>query len=675
MAVQKSKVLIIEDDPVSQSVLHDLITSHGYEAVLASDGLEGWEKINADADLRLAFIDWIMPGMDGVSLCSKIKSEIKDRYVYAIMISAKTSKADLVKALELGADDFLTKPVHERELLSRLHAGERVLRYDSLLHAQMSRTDHLMEVLLPVSIANRLKNGETFIADTFPNASILFVDIVSFSTWCHTNDARAMIEQLNGVFAIFDEEMRANNVEKIKSIGDAYLVASGLPEPCQDHAVRLVRCALAILERLKRLNRHRLRPWEIRVGIASGPVVAGVIGNHRFVYDVWGDTVNRAARLEQAAMPNQVLMDDETVQHLQGQFRFQNLGIRALKGVGDQNLWELLGEIDVPSSASDSSPFQVAPTSTEAHGATIETVHPSQTAPIPSQLQAQLPEYELLELQEQDGIAVVYKAHQRSKDRLVSIKLLPADVASRQEAAFVQRFQEEARTMANHPHPGIATVFESGITTDGLLYFVTEAVDGVPLTSLIHSGQPLDPQIARHIALRVSESLIHSHRYGIVHGELTPAKIHITRHGGVKLTDLGFAKMKRFSAQSRAVRSIFTPPEAHSVDTLPGHLADIYALGVILYQMLTSELPEGNFKLPSEKSQVDPRYDNVITKTMEADPSKRYTSAEAFHRALINIDFHFSARSNGLLSPRADETTKALANLTQKIISEAPSST
>ena len=667
MAVQKSKVLIIEDDPVSQSVLHDLITSHGYETVLASDGLEGWEKINADPDLRVAFIDWIMPGMDGVSLCAKIKSEIKDRYVYAIMISAKTSKEDLVKALELGADDFLAKPVHEGELLSRLHAGERVLRYDSLLHAQMSRTDHLMEVLLPVSIANRLKNGETFIADTFPSASILFVDIVSFSTWCHTTDARAMIEQLNGVFAIFDEEMRAHEVEKIKSIGDAYLVASGLPDPCQDHAFRLVRCALAIRERLECLNRHRLRPWEIRVGIASGSVVAGVIGNHRFVYDVWGDTVNRAARLEQAAKPKQILLDDATVRLIQGRFHYQNLGIRALKGVGDQNLWELLSEVDVPASASDFPSFQPEPSPNEAPAASSEAVPSSETGPIPSQLQEQLPEYELLELQEQDGIAIVYTARQRSLDRLVSIKLLPADVASRQEAAFAQRFQEEARTMAKHPHPGIATIFDSGVTRDGLLYLVTEALDGVPLTSLIRSQQPLDPQLAQLIALRVSESLTHAHQYGIVHGELTPARIHITKHGAVKISDLGFAKMKRFSS-SRGIRRIFTPPEAESSNTSAGSLADIYALGVILYQLLTSELPQGKYKLPSEKSGVDPQYDNVITKSLETDPSKRYTSAETLHRALASIDSRFRARSTGLLSPRADEATTALSDLVQKII-------
>ena len=169
----KPKILIVEDDPVSQSILSDLVGLSGYEVILADTGEEGWDILSNDPSVSFTFIDWQLPGMDGLTLCSRIKAEITDRYVYAIMITAKSGKDDLIKGMRSGADDFLSKPVHEGELLSRLRAGERVLSYDGRLRDQMSRADDLLTNILPPQIAHRLKSGEHSIADYLPEASIL----------------------------------------------------------------------------------------------------------------------------------------------------------------------------------------------------------------------------------------------------------------------------------------------------------------------------------------------------------------------------------------------------------------------------------------------------------------------------------------------------------------------
>lgn len=337
----KPKILIVEDDPVSQSILSDLVGINGYEVILADTGEEGWRLINEEKDIRFAFIDWQLPEMDGLTLCSRIKSEINDRYVYAIVITAKNSKEDLIFGMRSGADDFISKPVHEGELLSRLRAGERVLNYDTKLRQQIDRADDLLTNILPSPIAHRLKSGEKAIADYLPDAAILFIDIVGFTDWCHQISPLSMIEQLSGLFTLFDEEIKAHGVEKVKSIGDAYLVASGLPDPRPDFAEALVACALSIQRRLAKINLHRLRPWLLRCGIASGPVIAGVIGNNRFIYDVWGDTVNHASRLERLAKPNEILLCDITYSHVRDRYTFADCGLVELKGMGKQKMWSL----------------------------------------------------------------------------------------------------------------------------------------------------------------------------------------------------------------------------------------------------------------------------------------------------------------------------------------------
>lgn len=340
----KPTILIVDDDPVSQMVLSDLVTLCGYETVLADSGEQAWDILCNNATIKVAFIDWIMPGMDGLVLCAKIRADSRGDYVYIIMITAKSAKEDVIQGLRAGADDFLAKPVHEGELLQRLRAGERVLNYESRLKQEMRRADDLLDNILPPTVALRLKAGEEFIADHFQSASILFIDIVGFAQWCHSSTPRAVMEQLDALFALYDDEIRKHGVEKIESVGDAYLIASGIPRPRPDHAQALARVALSIRERLARLNPYRLHGWRVRYGIATGPVVAGVIGRSRLGYDVFGDTVNRASRIENAALPDEILLDANTERLIRHELRCEAHGEIEMKGMGLQRVWRLVGE-------------------------------------------------------------------------------------------------------------------------------------------------------------------------------------------------------------------------------------------------------------------------------------------------------------------------------------------
>jgi class 3 adenylate cyclase len=340
----EKRILIADDDPVSRSIFGDIVSGLGYKIVTAENGQDAWQILKKDPKISIALIDWIMPKMDGPTLCAKIKNQIFDRYVYSIMITAKDEKEDLIKGMDAGADEFISKPVHEGELISRLRAGERMLAYEHKLRAEKARADELLANILPPAIALRLKASDSNIADIFPSSSIMFLDIVGFTEWCLRMEAKAMVEQLNMLFAIFDEEIEKYGLEKIKSVGDAYLVAGGVPDAMNDHAPAMARLALGIQGRIAEMNKHRLQPWGIRTGITTGAVVGGVIGNKRFIYDVWGDTVNNASRLEAAAETNQILISEATYELLANQFDCELVGEMELKGLSKQNVWKLVRE-------------------------------------------------------------------------------------------------------------------------------------------------------------------------------------------------------------------------------------------------------------------------------------------------------------------------------------------
>lgn len=252
--------------------------------------------------------------------------------------------------------------------------------------------------------------------------------------------------------------------------------------------------------------------------------------------------------------------------------------------------------------------------------------------PRPDELAGQFPHLEIIELLGQGGMGAVYKARQKQLDRLVALKILPPEVE--QQAAFAERFTREARSLARLNHPHIVTVFDFGHTAEGLYFFVMEFVEGTDLRHVIQSAKLL-PKEALAIVPQICEALQFAHDEGIVHRDIKPENILLDKRGRVKIADFGLAKLLDSPATvytlTQAGQRMGTPhymaPEQIEHPDQVDHRADIFSLGVVFYEMLTNELPLGRFSPPSQKVEVDVRLDDVVLRTLEKEPDRRYQHA------------------------------------------------
>ena len=246
-------------------------------------------------------------------------------------------------------------------------------------------------------------------------------------------------------------------------------------------------------------------------------------------------------------------------------------------------------------------------------------------------LARQFPQLDNLEFLGRGGMGVVYKARQRQLNRMVAVKILTQRLAD--DPAFAERFMREAQALARLTHSNIVQVYDFG-QTDEFFYFVMEFVDGVNLRALIHDGK-LNPEEALKIVPQICEALQFAHDEGIVHRDIKPANILVDKKGRVKIADFGIAKLLGLEPEDVSLTGTgqlmgtlgYMAPEqlqqAHAVD----HRADIFSLGVVFYEMLTGQLPTGRFEPPSKNVQLDVRLDEVVLRSLESEPTKRYQHA------------------------------------------------
>jgi adenylate cyclase len=222
-------------------------------------------------------------------------------------------------------------------------------RTDALaaLQVEQAKAENLLLNILPRSIAEKLKAEEQPIADEFGAASILFADVVDFTPWSERLTPDEVVSCLDHLFSHFDDLAERYGLEKIKTIGDCYMVAAGVPEPRPDHARALALMALDMLDAMRADGEAGHLGLELRIGINSGPVVAGVIGRKRFLYDLWGDAVNTASRMEHYGTPGRIQITRATYELLADDFECEQRGSIAVKGKGDVETWYLVGRRSV----------------------------------------------------------------------------------------------------------------------------------------------------------------------------------------------------------------------------------------------------------------------------------------------------------------------------------------
>lgn len=230
---------------------------------------------------------------------------------------------------------------HDITELHRLH--EQELAHLRTIQHERERADQLLLNILPRPVADRLLQGQRIIVENFPDVTVLFADLVDFTRFAAQHTPPDVLQVLNMVFSVFDQLTDDFGVEKVKTIGDAYMAVGGLSLPRSDHADAVAALALAMRAELLKLGELLQVPLHLRIGIHSGPVIAGVISGKKFAYDLWGDTVNTASRMESHGVVDGIHISEAVHERLQGRYRFHDQGLVHVKGKGPMRTYLLLG--------------------------------------------------------------------------------------------------------------------------------------------------------------------------------------------------------------------------------------------------------------------------------------------------------------------------------------------
>jgi class 3 adenylate cyclase len=336
---------------MNRDVLARRLEKQGYEIESAGDGRRAMEMILAEPGrFDLILLDIMMPFMNGFEVLERLKGDESLRHIPVIMISAMDDIESVVRCIQLGAEDYLPKPFNPTLLRARVGATlekkrlrDKERAYLAQIQAEQERSERLLLNILPEPIAKRLKADETGIADSFAEVSVLFADIVDFTSLTSQASPQDLIRILNEIFTEFDTLAERYQMEKIKTIGDAYMVVGGLPTPTPDHAEGAAAMAIGMQDIVRNYRGYSGRDFSIRIGIDVGPVIAGVIGRKKFIYDLWGATVNLASRMEAQGLPGMIQVTPAARECLKDRFQFEERGPIQVKGVGELVTYFLTG--------------------------------------------------------------------------------------------------------------------------------------------------------------------------------------------------------------------------------------------------------------------------------------------------------------------------------------------
>ncbi len=332
-ATEPGAILVVDDTPTNLEVILDFFSGQGFKVFVAEDGESAIKQMTyVRPDLIL--LDVIMPGIDGFETCRRLKSMEGTIDIPIIFMTALNDTVNKVKGFSAGGVDYVTKPIQREELLARVNTHIKLRRLQQHLEEKEREANQLLLNVLPQPIVDQLKRDGTVLAESFSDVSVLFADIVGFTEFSAQQDPKMLIEVLNSLFSSFDRFVDALKLEKIKTIGDCYMVVGGAPISCSDHVQKIAELALSMRKEIQSFNQTHQMNFAVRIGINSGPVVAGVIGTKKFSYDLWGDTVNMASRMETYGLSNEIQVTERIYQQLREAYSFEGRGEIDIKGKG-----------------------------------------------------------------------------------------------------------------------------------------------------------------------------------------------------------------------------------------------------------------------------------------------------------------------------------------------------
>jgi len=334
-AEDKRLILLVDDAPENIQVAHAIL-KHTYKTRVATSGAKALEQVKAVPPPDLILLDVMMPEMDGYEVCTRLKADPVTRDIPVIFLTAKTEAEDETKGFEVGAVDYIHKPFSPPVVLARVQTHVMLREAREQVAREKRMVDQLLDNMLPAAAVTEIKATGKVAPQRFERVAVLFVDLVSFTSYCDQHSPEEVMGSLGDLFILFEECAKRNGLEKIKTIGDAFLATAGLLEPSADPLRSAVNCAMEIVEGASGLGKG----WQVRAGVHVGPVMAGIVGRERYQFDIWGDTVNVASRLTSAASPGTVAVTEALSTQLGG-LTVAPRGAVELKGKGAVPLAEI----------------------------------------------------------------------------------------------------------------------------------------------------------------------------------------------------------------------------------------------------------------------------------------------------------------------------------------------
>jgi CheY-like chemotaxis protein len=336
LADGRKLILLVDDAPANIQVAREILKGT-YRIRVATSGAKALELVKADPAPDLILLDVVMPGMDGYEVCTRLKADAATRDIPVIFLTAMTEAEDETRGFSAGAVDYVHKPFSPPVVLARVQTHLNLREAREELAREKHLVDQLLENTLPAAAVTEIKATGRVTPRRFENVAVLFVDLVGFTTYCDRHAPEKVVRDLGGLFILCEECARRHGLEKIKTLGDAFLATAGLLAPSADPLDAAVRCALDIAGAVPGLGHG----WTVRSGVCRGPVMAGVVGRERYQFDIWGDTVNVASRLTSAASPGTVVVTEAQGSTLVG-LNVRPRGMVELKGKGAVPLLEVL---------------------------------------------------------------------------------------------------------------------------------------------------------------------------------------------------------------------------------------------------------------------------------------------------------------------------------------------
>ena len=350
-----AKILVVDDKQANVTLLERTLASAGYTCVTSTLDPTAVCELHEQNRYDLIVLDLQMPGMDGFEVMERLKVVETDGYLPILVITAQPDHK--LRALRAGAKDFVSKPFDIAEVLTRVHNMLEV----RLLHVAIRRKNDELKKLFdqvvaerkvserlalhvpPDSIAARLQARPDVIADSFGDVTVLIADVIGFTELVPAAPPARLAALLDDIFASFDDLAKARGLRKTKTLGNSYMATGGVPVALDDHAVRAAHLSLDMVEAVEHFNILGGHALQVRIGIATGAVVAGVIGKRMYIYDVWGDAVNAASRMESHGVAGRVQVAEST-RHLLGEsFLYEERGVLEVEGQGELKSWFVTG--------------------------------------------------------------------------------------------------------------------------------------------------------------------------------------------------------------------------------------------------------------------------------------------------------------------------------------------